>query len=122
MTKGPLPASCWSSATSPTAGSRKRGIADARAYAENIVATVREPLVVLDAEVRVRSASRSFYRTFHGTPEETEGRYLYDLGNGQWDIPRLQTLLEEILPQNGHCDDFEVEHKFEHIGLLNDAA
>ena len=101
----------------------ERGIADARAYAENIVATVREPLVVLDAELRVRSASRSFYRTFHGTPEETEGRYLYDLGNGQWDIPRLQTLLEEILPQNGHCDDFEVEHKFEHIGrrtmLLN---
>jgi PAS domain S-box-containing protein len=101
----------------------EREIADARAYAENIVATVREPLVVLDAELRVRSASRSFYRTFHGTPEETEGRYLYDLGNGQWDIPRLRAQLEEILPQNGHFDDFEVEHTFPTIGrramLLN---
>jgi PAS domain S-box-containing protein len=101
----------------------EREIADARAYAENIVATVREPLVVVDAELRVRSASRSFYRTFHVTPEETEGRYLYDLGNGQWDIPRLRALLEEIRPQNGHFDDFEVEHTFPTIGrrtmLLN---
>ena len=95
----------------------------AREYAESIVTTVREPLLVLDAQLHVRTANRSFYETFQVTPAETEGRFLYSLGDGQWDIPALRTLLEEILPRNPSFQDFEVNHDFEHIGqktmLLN---
>ena len=95
----------------------------AREYAESIVTTVREPLLVLDAQLHVRSANRSFYETFQVTPAETEGRFIYSLGDGQWDIPALRTLLEEILPRNPSFEDFEVDHDFEHIGpktmLLN---
>jgi two-component system, chemotaxis family, CheB/CheR fusion protein len=91
--------------------------------AEAIVNTVREPLLILDHELRVRSANRSFYVDFQVTPEETEGRFVYELGNGQWNIPRLRTLLEEILPQQNSFRDFEVDHTFEGIGrrrmLLN---
>ncbi len=101
----------------------ERLIESAREYAESIVATVREPLLILDPELHVRSASASFYRTFQVSPAETEGRSIYDLGNGQWNIPALRTLLEEILPQHMEFDDFEVEHDFNHIGpktmLLN---
>jgi two-component system sensor kinase FixL len=89
---------------------------DALEYAENIVETVREPMLVLDGRLRVRTASRSFYRAFRVTREDTEGRLIYDLGNGQWAIPALQTLLEEILPQNTAFDDFEVTHEFPGIG------
>jgi two-component system, chemotaxis family, CheB/CheR fusion protein len=64
---------------------------------EAIVDTVREPLIVLDDALRVVVASRSFYGTFNVTPEETEGHLLYELGNGQWDIPALRTLLEDII-------------------------
>src|SRR4029079_19756512 len=96
----------------------------ARAFAEGIVATVREPLVVLDADLRVRMANRSFYRTFRVDPEDTEGRSLFDLGNRQWDIPRLRELLEEVLPRDSHFNDLEVDHDFEGIGrrsmVLND--
>jgi PAS domain S-box-containing protein len=96
---------------------------DARSYAESIVATVREPLVILDGDLRVRTANRSFYRTFGVSPEETEGRLLYDLGNRQWHIPALRKLLGEVLPQNTAFNDFEVEHDFPAIGrkvmLLN---
>jgi len=94
-----------------------------RAYAENIVATVREPLLLLDKEMRVISASRSFLKTFKVTPEETKGKRLYELGNRQWDIPKLRILLEEILPKKTTFDDFEVTHEFKNIGkktmLLN---
>jgi two-component system CheB/CheR fusion protein len=86
------------------------------AYAENIVNTVREPLVVLDGEMRVVSANQSFYRMFGVTPEKTEGNLLYDLGNRQWDIPRLHELLEEILPDKTEVRDFEVDHVFPEIG------
>jgi two-component system CheB/CheR fusion protein len=96
---------------------------EAREYAESIVETVREPLVVLDADLRVISANRSFHQTFRVPPEETEGQFLYDLGNRQWRIPKLRELLEEILPKNTTFDDFEVEHDFPTIGhkkmLLN---
>jgi signal transduction histidine kinase len=96
---------------------------DALSYVESIHDTVREPLLLLDARLRVQSANRAFYRTFRVAPPDTAGRRLYDLGNGQWDIPRLRTLLEEILPQNLSIDDFEVEHVFPDIGpkvmLLN---
>jgi two-component system, cell cycle sensor histidine kinase PleC len=90
---------------------------------DSMVDTVRESVLILDAELRVRRASRSFYRTFLTVPEDTEGRLIYELGNNQWDIPNLRHLLEGILPQQASFDDFEVIHNFERIGtkvmLLN---
>jgi PAS domain S-box-containing protein len=90
---------------------------------EDIVETVREPLIVLDPDLRVLSANRSFYKSFRVTPEETIGNLIYDLGNRQWDIPGLRKLLEEILPENNKFDDYEVEHIFSGVGrkimLLN---
>ncbi len=68
-------------------------------YAESIINTVREPLIVLDQDLRVVSASRSFYAGFKVKPAETIGQFIYDLGNKQWDIPKLRELLETILPQ-----------------------
>ena len=92
-------------------------------YAQNIVDTVREPLLILDATLRVRSANRAFYQTFHVSTQETEGQLIYQLGNGQWDIPDLRTLLEDIVPTSSVLDDFELEHTFPVIGrrvmLLN---
>ncbi len=96
---------------------------DIQNYAQNIVDTVREPLLILDATLRVQSANRTFYQTFHVSPGETEGRLIYELGNGQWDIPDLRTLLEDIVPKSSVFDDFELEHTFPDIGrrvmLLN---
>ncbi len=86
------------------------------AYAENIINTVREPLVVLDGEMRVVSANDSFYHMFGVTSEETQGNLLYNLGNRQWDIPRLHELLEEILPEKAEVRDFEVDYVFPGIG------
>jgi len=86
--------------------------AAARDYAENTIETVREPLLVLDGQLRVESANRAFYRTFRVAPAETVGRFIYELGNHQWDIPRLRQLLEELLPQNTGIEDFQVEHDF----------
>lgn len=90
---------------------------------EDIVDTVREPLIVLDSDLRVLSANRSFFKSFRVTPGETIGNLIFDLGNRQWDIPGLRTLLEELLPQNNKFDDYEVEHIFSNIGhkimLLN---
>lgn len=95
----------------------------ARDYAESIVASMRSPLVVLDAGLRVKTASLAFYETFHVTPGKTEGRLIYDLGNGQWNIAGLRVLLEELLPQKEVIVDYEVRHAFEEIGprimLLN---
>ncbi len=92
-------------------------------FAQNIVDTVREPLLMLDTTLRVHSANRAFYRTFHVTLEETENRLIYELGNGQWDIPALRTLLEDIVPKNSMFSGFELEHTFPVIGrrvmLLN---
>ena len=90
---------------------------EALKYAESIIETVREPLLVLDSDLRVVKANRSFYDSFKVTPEETIGNFIYDLGNRQWDIPRLRTLLEDILPNNNKIDDYEVEHEFSSIGL-----
>lgn len=83
---------------------------------EAIVATVREPLLVLDRDLRVLSANRAFYQTFQETSEVTLGNFLYDLGNRQWDIPALRTLLEEILRQNTVFNDYEITHDFNQIG------
>ena len=98
-------------------------IQEARAFSESIVDTVREPLLVLDGTLKVISASRSFYREFRVTPEETQGRPIYELGNHQWDIPKLRELLETVLPSNNVLEGFEVEQVFPAIGkrrmLLN---
>ncbi len=98
-------------------------VEDIQTYAQNIVDTVREPLLILDATLRVRSANRAFYQTFQVSAAETEGRLIYELGNGQWDIPDLRTLLEDIVPKSSVFDDFELEHTFPVIGrrfmLLN---
>jgi len=96
---------------------------EAREYAESIINTVREPLIVLDQNLRVVTASRSFYEVFKVKPEETMEQLIYDLGNKQWDIPKLRELLETILPQKATFDNYEVEHNFATIGrrimLLN---
>ena len=89
---------------------------ESREYAESILDTVREGLAVLDADLRVISANRSFYETFKVKPGETEGQLVYDLGNRQWNIPKLRELLEEILPTDTTFDNFEVEHEFKIIG------
>jgi signal transduction histidine kinase/CheY-like chemotaxis protein len=93
------------------------------AFSQNIVDTVREPLLMLDTTLRVHSANRAFYQTFHVSREETENRLIYELGNGQWDIPALRTLLEDVVPLRSVFNDFELEHSFPVIGrrvmLLN---
>ncbi len=102
---------------------RKKSITQSREYAESIIDTVREPLISLDQDLRVVTVSRSFYEFFKVKPEDTVGQLIYDLGNKQWDIPRLRELLETILPQKTTFDNYEVEHDFAAIGrrvmLLN---
>ncbi len=88
----------------------------ARIYAESVLDTVREPLLVLDAGLKVVSANRSFHRTFKTSAGEIENVRLYDVGNGQWDIPELRELLEGIIPAQKMFDDFEVSHELPHIG------
>jgi len=96
---------------------------DAGTLAQAIVDTVREPLLVLDKDLRVLAASRSFYLTFKVARADTQGSLLYTLGDGQWDIPKLRLLLEKIVPEHGVMEDYEVEHQFPDIGkrtmLLN---
>ncbi|HSB15258.1 MAG TPA: CheR family methyltransferase, partial [Bryobacteraceae bacterium] len=92
-------------------------------FAEAIVETVREPLVILNQNLQVMKANKTFYQTFQTSREETEQRLIWDLGNGQWNIPRLRELLENVLPAHSTFRDFEVTHEFEHVGrkvmLLN---
>src|SRR5471030_1042381 len=96
---------------------------DAATLAHAIVDTIREPFVVLDEDLRVIAASRSFYRTFTVSPVNTQGKLLYELGDGEWNTPKLRTLLGRILPEQGAMEDCEVEHDFPDIGrrtmLLN---
>ncbi len=91
-------------------------------YSEKIIATLREPFVVLDDKLHVQSANEAFYSKFRVSKEETEGRFIYDLGNGQWNIPGLRSLLQEVLEKSS-VRDYEVEHDFPSIGskimLLN---
>src|SRR3984957_12775249 len=98
-------------------------VQDAWLLAHAIVDTVREPLVVLDQDLRVVAASQSFYLTFKVKAENTLGKLLYDLGDGQWDIPKLRVLLGKILPEQGAMENYDVEHDFPGIGrrtmLLN---
>ncbi len=88
----------------------------ARAYTESIVATVREPLLVLNEDLNVRTASASFYKMFRVTPDQTLERHIYEFGNGKWNIPKLRQLLAEVLPLEQWVVDYEVEHTFETIG------
>jgi len=91
--------------------------------AHAIVDTVREPLIVLDQDLRVVAASTPFYLTFKVKADDTQGKLLYDVGDGQWDIPKLRVLLGKILPEQGNMENYEVEHDFPSIGrrtmLLN---
>ncbi len=101
----------------------KRTLDQTREYADTIVESAREPILVLDAKLQVAAANPAFYKAFQVTPEETEERLIYELGNGQWSIPKLRELLEEIVPRNSRVDDFEMSHDFPHLGprdmLLN---
>jgi len=98
-------------------------IQDALEFTKSIINTVREPLIILYEDLSIALANRSFYQAFKVKPEETEGKLIYDLGNRQWDIPKLRELLEDILPKTTSFDNFEVEHDFPDIGkrimLLN---
>ncbi len=98
-------------------------IQDALEYTKSIINTVREPLIILYEDLSVALANRSFYQVFKVKPRETEGQLIYDLGNRQWDIPKLRELLEDILPKTTSFDNFKVEHDFTDIGkrimLLN---
>jgi chemotaxis protein methyltransferase CheR len=85
-------------------------VEDACSLAQAIVDTVREPLIVLDKDLRAIAASRSFYVKFATSPDDTRGRRFYELGNGGWDIPKLRLLLERIIPDHGAMDECEVEH------------
>jgi two-component system CheB/CheR fusion protein len=96
---------------------------EAYGYSEALFATIHESMLVLDKNLRVKSANKTFYKIFNVNEEETEGVLLYDLGNKQWNIPRLRELLEDLLPKNTHFHDFEITHTFPLIGektmLLN---
>jgi two-component system CheB/CheR fusion protein len=102
---------------------RNEQIRESQEYADAIVETVREPLLVLNADLRVQRANTAFYLLFGGVPQEVDGQYFYELGKGQWNIPQLRTLLEKILVINQSFHDFEVEHNFSTLGhrimLLN---
>ena len=93
------------------------------AFADAIVETVREPMLVLDEKLRVVAASRAFYSRFKVSIDDTRGQLFYELGDGQWDIPDLRALLEKVIPEKGAMDDYEVAHEFPEIGhrtmLLN---
>jgi PAS domain-containing protein len=85
-------------------------------YIKTVVDIVHEPIIILDEHLRVMAANEPFYRTFQVLPKNTEGITIYELGNGQWDIPALRKLLEDILPKNTFFKGFEVNHIFPTIG------
>ncbi|MHB0865598.1 MAG: PAS domain-containing protein [Minisyncoccota bacterium] len=85
-------------------------------YIKTVVDVVREPVLILDKDLRVMAANESFYRTFQVESKDTEEKVLYELGNGQWNIPALRKLLEDILPKNTFFKGFEVDHEFPFIG------
>ena len=85
-------------------------------YIKTVVDTLREPFLILDKDLRVRSANRTFYHFFKVEQKDTEGKLVYNLGDGQWNIRKLKILLEDILPKNTFFEDFKVEHNFPQIG------
>jgi len=100
-----------------------RDVQNAWSLAQAIVDTVREPLLVLDENLRLVAANKSFYLTFKVKCENTQAKLVYELGDGQWDIPKLRLLLEKIIPEHGIVENYEVEHDFLTVGrrtmLLN---
>jgi two-component system CheB/CheR fusion protein len=101
----------------------KRSLDESRSYIATLSESAREPILILDSGLRIINANNSFYKKFMVEPVETEGRFVYELGGGQWNIPRLRSLLEDILPTHSRIDDFEVRTDFPQIGhkvmLLN---
>jgi two-component system, chemotaxis family, CheB/CheR fusion protein len=95
---------------------RNEQLAEIQEYSEAVFTTIRESLLILDKSLRIKNANSTFFKTFHMTEEETEGKLLYDIGNKQWNIPKLRELLEEIIPRNIHVNDFEVTNTFPYIG------
>jgi two-component system CheB/CheR fusion protein len=95
----------------------------AKEYTEKIIETIHDPLLVLDPHLQVQTVNAAFYTTFQVQPDASIGRYLYELGNGQWDIPALRRLLEDVLPNDQVFSNYEVTHQFEQLGertmLLN---
>lgn len=85
-------------------------------YIQALIQTIRGPFLILDSKLRVVEANQDFYRAFKVNKEETEKKLVYELGNGQWNIPALKKLLEEVLPAQKMVKDYEVEHDFETIG------
>ncbi len=85
-------------------------------YIKTVVDIVREPVLILDKDFRIMAANDSFYRAFQVEQGDTEGKIVYELGNGQWNIPALRKLLEDILPKNTFFKGFEVDHEFPFIG------
>jgi two-component system CheB/CheR fusion protein len=96
---------------------RNEQLNNVRLYNEGIVSTIRDPLLILDKEMRVKRATGGFYKKFKISERETEGKLIYDLGNNQWNIPKLRELLEDILPEKKAMDGFEVSHTFMSIGF-----
>jgi len=96
--------------------SREKEANYAKEYAENIIATLREPLLVLDADLKVTTANAAFYNKFEVSKKDTIGRFVFDLGNHQWNIPKFKKMLLNVLPQKSAIVDFEVEHFFDDIG------
>jgi two-component system, chemotaxis family, CheB/CheR fusion protein len=94
----------------------KRSLKQSREYADALVENAREPIVVMDGSLRVVSANQAFCRRFEVSRQETDDRAIYDLGDGQWNIPKLRELLENVLPNNVRVEDFEVRHNFPHLG------
>ncbi|MEK7660161.1 MAG: hypothetical protein AAB343_03090 [Patescibacteria group bacterium] len=88
-------------------------------YVRTVVDVVREPVLILDKDFRIRAANVPFYRTFQVDAKDTENKIVYELGNGQWNIPALRKLLEDILPKNAFFEGFEVSHEFPAIGKKN---
>jgi two-component system CheB/CheR fusion protein len=84
----------------------------ARNYSDNIVNTVRDSLLILDKDLKVLTANRSFYKMFNTVSEKTVGKFVYELEDKHWDIPKLRKLLEEIIPESSFFEDYEVEYNF----------
>jgi PAS domain-containing protein len=80
------------------------------------VSTVREPLLILGSDLRVKTANQSFYSLFRTKPDLVQGQFIYDVGDRAWDIPQLRELLEKILPEKSSFQDFSIEHDFPFIG------
>ena len=89
----------------------------ARDFAEVVAGLVHEPMLVLGSTLQVRVANEAFYRMFRMDRQKTEGRLIYEIGHGQWNIPRLKQMLEEVLPRETAIKEFEIQHSYEGVGV-----